>query len=165
MAKDSSFEIVSTVDMQEVDNAFQQTSRELAQRYDLKATGAAIELSKAEGTLAVTAPSEFVASQVVDVLNGRLARRHVDLKAVRWDKPQPASGSAVRMAGHVVQGIDQETAKRIARDVRDQGTKAKVTVEGDKLRVVSASKDTLQQIIAFLRNQDYGQPLQYVNYR
>lgn len=165
MAKESSFDVVSTVDVQEVDNAFQQTSRELTQRYDLKGSGASIEFSKGEGAITVHAPSEFVAGQVVDVLNGRLARRKVDLKSLRWDDPVPAAGSTVRLVGHLVQGIDQDTAKRIAKDIRDLKLKAKATVEGDKLRVSSASKDVLQQVIASLKERDYGQPLQFVNYR
>ena len=165
MAKESSFDVVSTVDMQEVDNAYQQTARELTQRYDLKGTGATIELSKADGTFTVSAPSEFTASQVIDVLNGRLVKRQVDLKAVRWDDPQPATGSSVRLIGHIVQGIDKDTAKMIAKDIRDQKLKAKAAVEGEKLRVSSASKDVLQQVIAFIRDRDYGQPLQFNNYR
>lgn len=165
MAKDSSFDIVSQVDMQEVDNAYQQTARELTQRYDLKSSGATIELSKADGTLTVTAPADFVARQVIDVLNGRLHKRGVDLKAVRWDDPQQAGGGNVRLVGHVVQGIDKETAKTIAKDVRDAKLKCKVTQEDGKLRVSSPSKDVLQQVIALVRENDYGVPLQYVNYR
>ena len=165
MAKDSSFDVVSTVDMQEVDNAYQQTARELTQRYDLKAAGATVALSKPEGTITVHAPSEFVASQVIDVLNTKLVRRKVDLKSVRWDKAMPAAGSTVRVVGHIVQGIDQDTARRISKDIRDMKLKVKPTVEGDKLRVTSASKDLLQKVISLLRDKDYGQPLQFVNYR
>ena len=165
MAKESSFDVVSTVDMQEVDNAFQQTTRELGQRYDLKGSGASIALSKAERTLMVSAPADFVASQVIDVLNGRLVKRGIDLKAIRWDAPQQASGGTVRVVGHVVDGIEPDLAKRISKDVRDQKLKVKVAIEEGKLRVTGASKDALQQVIAFLRDQDYGQPLQYVNYR
>lgn len=165
MAKDSSFDVVSTVDMQEVDNAFQQTAHELTQRYDLKDTGATIELSKAESTITVHAPSEFTASQVTDVLASKLIKRKVDLKALRWDKPQAATGSSVRIVGHIVQGIEQELAKKISKDIRDQKLKVKATVEGDKLRVSSASKDALQQVISFLREKDYDQALQFVNYR
>lgn len=165
MAKESSFDVVSTVDIQEVDNAFQQTSRELTQRYDLRQSGATISFSKRDQTFTVAAPSEFVASQVIDVLGTKLVRRQIDLKAIRWDKPQAAAGSSVRQVGHVVQGIDQDTAKRIAKDIRDLKLKCKPVVEGDKLRVSSASKDVLQQVIAKLREADYGQPLQFVNYR
>ena len=165
MAKDSSFDVVSTVDMQEVDNAYQQTARELTQRYDLKSSGATIELSKADATITVLAPADFVARQVIDVLNGRLVKRGVDLKSLSWDAPQAPSGGSVRVVGHVVQGIDKECAKRISKDIRDLKLKVKATIDDDKLRVTSASKDALQEVISRLRAADYGIPLQYTNYR
>ncbi|MBP3893296.1 MAG: YajQ family cyclic di-GMP-binding protein [Atopobiaceae bacterium] len=165
MAKESSFDVVSTVDIQEVDNAYQQTARELTQRYDLRQSGATISFSKKDQTFTIAAPSEFVASQVIDVLGSKLVRRQIDLTAIRWDKPQTAAGSSVRQVGRVVQGIDQDTAKKIAKDIRDMKLKCKPVVEGDKLRVSSASRDVLQQVIGMLREADYGQPLQYVNYR
>lgn len=165
MAKDSSFDVVSTVDMQEVDNAYQQTARELTQRYDLKSSGATIELSKADATITVLAPADFVARQVIDVLNGRLVKRGVDLKSLSWDAPQAASGGSVRVVGHVVQGIDKECSKRISKDIRDLKLKVKATIDDDKLRVTSASKDALQEVISRLRAADYGIPLQFTNYR
>ena len=165
MAKESSFDIVSTVDIQEVDNAFQQAKREISQRYDLKDSGAEISLDKSAGTLTVTAPADFVASQVIDVIGSKLIKRGIDLKAVSWDAPQAASGGNVRVLGHIVEGIDQTTAKKINKDIKDQKLKVKVTIEADKLRVSSASKDALQAVIQFLRDQDYGQPLQFTNYR
>ena len=165
MAKESSFDVVSVVDMQEVDNAYQQAARELTQRYDLKGTGATLELSKKDGSFKIEAPSDFVASQVRDVLGSKLTRRGIDLSAVRWADPQPAAGMTVRQAGTIVQGIDADTAKRIAKDIRDLKLKCKPTVEGDKLRVSSASKDVLQSVISALKERDYGQPLQFVNYR
>ena len=121
MAKDSSFDIVSQVDMQEVDNAYQQTARELTQRYDLKNSGATIDLAKSEGTITVVAPADFVARQVIDVLGGRLVKRGIDLKAVQWDAPQAASGGSVRVVGRIVTGIDKETAKRIAAGLAELG--------------------------------------------
>ena len=163
MAKESSFDVVSTVDMQEVDNAYQQAARELTQRYDLKGTGATLELSKKDGAFKIEAPSEFVASQVRDILGSKLVKRGIDLSAIRWADPQ--AGMSVRQAGAIVQGIDQDTAKRISKDIRDLKVKAKATVEGDKLRVSSASRDVLQSVIAALKGNDYGQPLQFVNYR
>ena len=90
---------------------------------------------------------------------------HHSLKAVSWDAPQAASGGTVRVLGHIVEGIDQATAKKINKDIKDQKLKVKVTIEADKLRVSSASKDALQTVIQFLRDQDYGQPLQFTNYR
>lgn len=165
MAKDSSFDVVSQVDMQEVDNAYQQTVREISQRYDLKDSGATIELSKADKLFTINAPADFVARQITDVLNSKLVKRGIDLKAVKWDSPQAASGGTVRVLGHVVEGIDQPTAKKINKDIKDRKLKVKVTIEADKLRVTSASKDALQEVIQFLRDQDYGQPLQFNNYR
>ena len=165
MAKDSSFDVVSEVNMQEVDNAFQQAARELSQRYDLKDSGATIELSKSDKLFTLHAPADFVARQVIDILSSKLIKRGVDVKTVSWDDSQAASGGTVRLIGRIVEGIDQPTAKKINKDIKDQKLKVKVTIEADKLRVSSASKDALQQVIAFLREQDYGQPLQFTNYR
>ena len=165
MAKESSFDVVSTVDMQEVDNAFQQCKRELSQRYDLKGSGADIALDKAGKTLTVSAPSDFVAKQVIDVMGSKLIRRGIDLGAVKWGDPVAAAGQSVRQTASIVEGIDKETAGRINKDIKGTKLKVKVQIEGDKLRVSSASRDTLQEVIAFLKSQDYGQPLQYVNYR
>lgn len=134
MAKESSFDIVSTVDMQEVDNAFQQARKELAQRYDLKDSGAEISLDKSAGTLTVTAPADFVASQVIDVIGSKLIKRGIDLTAVKWGDSTPSSGGGVRRCATVVNGIDKETAGKINKDIKAQKLKCKVTIEGDKLR-------------------------------
>ena len=165
MAKESSFDVVSTVDMQEVDNAFQQAKKELAQRYDLKGSGAEISLDKQKRTITVKAPSDFVASQVTDIMGSKLVRRGIDLAAVRWGDPQPGAGQSVVKVAQVVEGIDRDTAGAINKDIRALKLKVKVQIEGEQLRVSSASRDTLQEVIAFLKGQDYGQPLQYVNYR
>ena len=165
MAKESSFDVVSTVDMQEVDNAFQQTKKELSQRYDLKDSGAEVSFDKNAKTFTVKAPSDFVAGQVIDVLSTRLVRRGIDLTAVKWGEPKPAAGQTVIKEGGIIEGIDKETAGKISKDIRNTKIKCKVQIEGDKLRVSSASRDTLQEVISFLKGQDYGQPLQYNNYR
>ena len=165
MAKESSFDIVSTVDMQEVDNAYQQAKREISQRYDLKDSGAEITLDKQKGTLTVSAPADFVARQVKDVLGSKLVKRGIELSAVTWGEPQTATGQSVRVTATIVNGIDKETAGKISKSVRDLKLKCKVAIEGDKLRVSSASRDTLQDVIAHLKGEDFGQPLQYVNYR
>jgi len=165
MAKDSSFDVVSEVDLQEVDNAYQQTAKELVQRYDLKDSGATLEFSKGEKTFTLTAPSDFVAKQVIDVLNTKLVRRNVDLKAVSWGNAQAASGSSVRVIGKLVMGIETDLARKINKDIKDQKFKVKVQIEGDKLRVSGAVRDELQNVIAFLKSEDYGIPLQFTNYR
>ena len=161
MAKESSFDVVSSVDIQEVDNAFQQAKKELSQRYDLKGSGAEITLE----TITVAAPADFVARQVIDIIGSKLIKRGIDLAAVKWGDPQAATGQSVRQVATIVEGIDKETAGKINKDIKGTKLKVKVAIEGDKLRVSSASRDTLQEVIAFLKGQDYGQPLQYVNYR
>ena len=165
MAKESSFDVVSSVDMQEVDNAFQQAKRELAQRYDLKDSGATIELDKNGKTITVAAPADFVARQVIDVINTKIIKRGIELSAMKWGKPIAATGQSVRVIGQIIEGIDKETAGKINKDIKNTKSKVKVQIEGDKLRVSSASRDALQEVIAFLKTQDYGQPLQYTNYR
>ncbi len=165
MAKDSSFDIVSTVDLQEVDNAYGQAKKELAQRYDLKDSGSDISFDKSSKKLTVSAPSDFVAKQVIDVVSSKLVKRGIDLAAVKWGKPIAAAGQSVRVVADIVEGIDKETAGVINKDIKAQKFKVKVTIEGDKLRVSSPSRDALQEVIAFLKGKDYGQPLQYVNYR
>ncbi len=165
MAKDSSFDIVSTVDMQEVDNAYGQVKKELVQRYDLKDSGSEVSLDKAVKKLTVSAPSDFVAKQVVDVVSSKLVKRGIDLAAVKWGKPVAAAGQSVRVTADIIEGIDKETAGIINKDIKAQKFKVKVTIEGDKLRVSSPSRDALQEVIAFLKGKNYGQPLQYVNYR
>ena len=165
MAKESSFDVVSTVDMQEIDNAYQQAKKELTQRYDLKGSGAELSLDKQKKTITVAAPADFVARQVIDIMGSKLIKRGIDLTAVKWGDSTPSSGGGVRRCATVVNGIDKETAGKINKDIKAQKLKVKVIIEGDKLRVSSASRDTLQEVIAFLKGQDYGQPLQYVNYR
>ncbi len=165
MAKDNSFDVVSECDMQEVDNAYQQAAKALTQRYDLKDSGSKIELDKSAGKFTVQAPSEFVCSQVIDVLNTHLVRRKIDLNAVNWAKPEDAAGGTVRRVGTIVQGIEQDISRQINKDIKAQKFKVKVTIEGDKLRVSGPKRDDLQEVISFLRDQDYGLPLQFTNYR
>lgn len=165
MAKECSFDIVSTIDLQEVDNAYQQAKKEIAQRYDLKDSGASIAFDKAGKILTVSAPADFVARQVIDVLSSKLIKRGIDLGSVKWGDPQAATGQSVRMVGSLVEGIDKECAGTINKDIKAQKFKAKVQIEGDKLRVSSPSRDTLQEVIAFVKGNDYGQPLQFTNYR
>lgn len=166
MAKDASFDIVTSTDIQEVDNAYQQTLREISQRYDLKDSGSKVELDKGKGLITVSAPSDFVAGQVIDVLASKLIRRKVDPKAVKWGDSQAASGGTVRKVGTIAQGIDADLARKIRNDINGKKfNKVKITIEGDKLRATSPSRDMLQEVIAFLREQDYGQPLSFENYR
>lgn len=165
MAKEQSFDIVSQVDMQEVDNAVQQAAKELLQRFDLKDTGSSVSLERSAGTVTITAPSEFVYKQVRDILDTKLVRRGIDLKALGWGKAEAASGGTVKAVAQVVNGIDADIARRINKEIKDEKFKVKVQIEGDKLRVFSPKRDDLQSVIAFLKQREYGIPLQFVNYR
>ena len=115
MAKESSFDVVSTVDMQEIDNAYQQAKKELTQRYDLKGSGAELSLDKQKKTITVAAPADFVARQVIDIMGSKLIKRGIDLAAVKWGDPQAATGQSVRQTATIVEGIDKETAGRSTR--------------------------------------------------
>jgi hypothetical protein len=165
MAKDQSFDVVSQVDMQEVDNAVQQASKELVQRYDLKDTGSTISLDKTSASITLTAPSDFVGKQVRDVLDSKLVKRGIDLHALDWSAPEAASGSSVRITSKIVNGIEAEIARKINKDIKDRKFKVKVQIEGDKLRVSGPKRDELQEVIAFIKGEDYGIPLQFTNYR
>ena len=165
MAKDNSFDIMSECDMQEVDNAYNQAKKALSQRYDLKDTNSKLEFDKSAASFTVLAPSDFICGQVVDVLNSALVKRKIDLASVRWGKDEEAAGSMVRRQGSIIQGIEADIAKRISKDIKAQKFKAKVQIEGEKLRVSSPKRDTLQEVIAFVKEQDYGIPLQFGNYR
>lgn len=165
MAKDNSFDVVSEVDLQEVDNAYQQAAKELVQRYDLKDSGATLDFSKGDKSFTLSAPSDFVGGQVKDVLNSKLVKRGIDLKAISWSAPQAATGGSVRYSGTIVMGIETDLAKKISKDIRDEKFKVKVQIEGDKLRVTAGSRDELQTVIAFIKDKDYGIPLQFTNYR
>ena len=167
MAKDSSFDVVSECDMQEVDNAYQQSAKALTQRYDLKDSGSSIAFDKANSTFTVIAPSEFVKNQVIDILNTHLIRRLGEdgMKYVKWGKNEDASGGTIRCVGAIVSGLDMDTAKKINKDIKAQKFKVKTQIEGDKVRVSAPKRDELQAVIAFLRGEDYGVPLSFTNYR
>ncbi len=163
--KEASFDVVSEVDIQEVDNAYQQAVKAVGQRYDLKDTNSTITFSKPDKRVVIEAPSDFVIGQIKEILNSKLTKRGIELNFIQWDQAKPSSGAMMKSEGKIVEGIDKDLAKKISKDIRDLKIKVKPTVEGEKLRVTSPSRDALQEVIAFLRDQDYGQPLQFNNYR
>lgn len=165
MAKNSSFDIVSEIDFQEVDNAYQQARRMLTQRYDLKDSGADISFDKQKHELCISAPAAFVAKQVRDILESCLVKRGVDLKSVVWEDPQDASGASVRQKASLVCGIDKACAKKIVAEIKTLKLKVQPAIEGDKVRVTSASRDALQEVIAHVKQMDIDVPLQFGNYR
>jgi uncharacterized protein YajQ (UPF0234 family) len=166
MPKDASFDIVSEVDMQEVDNAYNQAARELVQRYDLKDSGAELTLDKTKKEFTLSAPSDFVGGQVIDVLGSKLIKRGIDLKAVKWGAPVAATMGTVRYTGTIISGIDEDMIKKINKDIKaEKFKKVKNQIEGDKIRVSSPSRDDLQLVIQFVKDKDYDVPLQFSNYR
>ena len=163
MAADSSFDVVSKVDRQEVDNALNQAVKEIAQRYDFKNVGASIAWS---GDLIVmTANSEERVKAVLDVFQTKLVKRQISLKALDTGAPKP-SGKEYRMESSLKQGLSSEDAKKIAKLVRDEGPKGiKTQITGDELRVSAKSRDDLQSVIALLKGADLDVAVQFVNYR
>ncbi|MQY30266.1 YajQ family cyclic di-GMP-binding protein [Nocardia aurantia] len=161
---DSSFDVVSKVDRQEVDNALNQAAKELATRYDFRGTGAGIEWS-GEEKIVLTAESEDRVKAALDVFKEKLIRRDISLKA--FDAGDPAaSGKVYKITGTLVQGISTENAKKIAKKIRDEGPKSvKAQIQGEELRVTSKSRDDLQQVISLLKGADFDLALQFVNYR
>jgi uncharacterized protein YajQ (UPF0234 family) len=166
MAKDASFDIVSVVDYQEIDNAYTQATKELVQRYDLKDSGAKLDFDKHNHEFTLHAPSDFVGGQVKDVLNSKLVRRKIDLKALQWSAPVAATGGTVRYTGSIISGIAEDLIKKINKDIKAQKfNKVKTQIEGDKIRVFSPSRDELQNVITYIKEADYDIPLQFINYR
>jgi uncharacterized protein YajQ (UPF0234 family) len=167
MAKESSFDVVSQVDMQEVRNALEQASREISQRYDFKNTGSSLELTRegAEDAVVVRSNTEQKVKDCVRVLEEKLVKRKVPLKSLQPGTIQPAGGGTARQTLKINQGIPIDTAKRVVKTVKDLKVKAQASVQGDQVRVSAKSRDTLQEVIAELKEADFGIPLQFENYR
>ena len=161
---DPSFDIVSKVDRQEVDNALNQTAKEVSTRYDFRGVGASIEWSGEEGVL-IKANSEERAKAVLDVFQEKLIKRGISLKSLKSDDPQ-ASGKEFRLSSTIQQGIPDDAAKSIAKRIRTEGPKGvQAQIQGDQLRVTGKKRDDLQTVIALLKGADMGIPLQFENYR
>ncbi len=160
---DSSFDIVSKVDHQEVDNALNQAAKEINQRYDFKGVGASIEWSGE--SVSMKANSEERVKAVLDVFQSKLVKRGISLKSLETDDPK-ASGKDYVLSAAIKQGISQEDAKKLGKLIRDEGPKSiKSRIEGDELRVSSKSRDDLQTVIALIKGQDLDFAVQFVNYR
>jgi len=166
MAAASSFDVTSSVDLQEVDNAVNQARKEVAQRYDFKGSRAAIEFNKAENTLTLVADDDFKMQQLWEILQTRLVRRDVPVKNMKLGEIEPAGNSTVRRVVTLQQGIPSEAARDIVKFLKDQKLKKiQATIQGDQLRITSPSKDELQDVMRMLRERDFGVALQFGNYR
>jgi cyclic-di-GMP-binding protein len=162
---DSSFDVVSKVDRQEVDNALNQSAKELGQRFDFKNTGASIAWSGESG-VEIKANSDERVKAALDVFKERLIKRGVSLKALDHADPQPAAGGTSRLTVAIREGIDADKARAIVKAIKSDGPKGvQVAVQGDAVRVSSKKRDDLQAVIAMLKEGDFGIPLQFQNYR
>jgi uncharacterized protein YajQ (UPF0234 family) len=164
MAGDSSFDIVSKIDRQEVDNALNQAARELSQRFDFKNTGTDITWSGENG-IEIKANAEERALAALDVFKEKLIKRGVSLKVLDAGEPRQ-SGKEVKISATLQEGISQDQAKKVSKLIRDDGPKGvKVQVQGDELRVTSKKRDDLQTVISLVKEQDLDFPVQFINYR
>jgi cyclic-di-GMP-binding protein len=163
MAKEASFDVVSRADMNEVRNAANMAQKEIATRYDFKKSVSAITLE--QDALVLVSDDEGKLRQVIDVLEDKLVRRKVALKALQYGKVEQALGGSVRQRVAVAQGIPDDKAKAMNKLLRQRFKKVKVQIQGDTVRVFSPSKDELQGAMQALRDEDWGVPLQFVNYR
>jgi cyclic-di-GMP-binding protein len=164
MAANPSFDVVSKVDRQEIDNAVRQTEKELAQRFDFRGTGAAISWS-GENAVNLVAETEDRVKAALDVFKDKLVKRNISLKALDAGEPR-ASGKTYRIDAKIIQGIDADKAKAISKKIRDEGPKGvQAQIQGDQLRVTGKKKDDLQAVIALLKSGDFGIALQFTNYR
>jgi len=164
VAATSSFDVVSKVDRQEVDNALNQTAKELSQRFDFRGTNASISWA-GEHMVTLQAETEDRVKAALDVFKEKLVKRQISLKALDASDPKP-SGKGYKIEGKIIQGIDAEKAKAISKKIREEGPKGVQTqIQGDQLRVSAKKKDDLQAVIGLLKQSDFGIALQFINYR
>ncbi|MEV1288186.1 YajQ family cyclic di-GMP-binding protein [Micromonospora sp. NPDC049679] len=164
MAANPSFDIVSKVDRQEIDNALRQTEKELSTRFDFRGTGAEISWS-GEEAVSLQAETEERVKAALDVFKEKLVKRNISLKSLDAGEPR-SSGKTYKIDGKIIQGIDSDKAKAISKKIRDEGPKGvQAQIQGDQLRVTGKKKDDLQAIITLLKQEDFGVALQFTNYR
>ena len=163
MASECSFDIVSKVDLQEVDNAVQQTMKEVRTRYDFK--GSVSEVTRTGNELNILADDRFKLRSVLEILNQRLAKRGVPLKALKFGEPRDSSQGTVNQGVTLQEGISSDQAREMVKIIKGLKSKAQPTIMGDQLRVKAKSRDDLQTIIAQLREQDLDFDIQFTNYR
>ncbi|HEX9459646.1 MAG TPA: YajQ family cyclic di-GMP-binding protein [Thermoanaerobaculia bacterium] len=163
MAQDFSFDIVSKTEMQEVSNAVQQAQKELAQRFDFKGSKSSIELTAEE--IVLVSDDEGKLRSVKDILESKLVKRGVSLKALEYAALEQAAGGTVRQKAKIVQGIEIEKAKAIVKAIKEAKLKVQASIQSEQVRVTGRAKDDLQKAMAVVKANDYGIPLQFTNYR
>ena len=164
MAKDSSFDVVSQVDMQEMDNAINQVRKEIDQRYDFRGSNASIEVV-AEKEVKIAAEDEYKLGAILDMLRQKMAKRGVPLRCLVPGKIEPATKGTVRQSCEIQQGISKENGKKIVAAIKATKLKVNAQIQDDQVRVAGAKKDDLQAVIQMLREGDFGVDLQFINMR
>ena len=163
MAQQNSFDIVSEINAAEVSNAINQTMKEVRQRFDFK--GSAAEVRFEENSLVLTAEDETRLRNMNDILQQKLVRRGISLKALDYGKTEPAAGGTVRQTVAVQQGIPTEKAREIVKFIKDTKAKVQAAIQGDTVRITGRDRDTLQEVISKLKSKDFGIDMQFTNYR
>ncbi|GJQ21270.1 MAG: YajQ family cyclic di-GMP-binding protein [Bacteroidia bacterium] len=165
MAQTNSFDIVSEVNLQEVDNALNQVRKEIAQRYDFKGSKSSLEFLQKEKKIVVISDDDFRLKSVLDILQSKMIKRGVPLKALKYGTPQPAANSTLRQEISLRVGIEKEDAKLVVRKIKDSNLKVQAQIMDDQVRVTGKNKDDLQKVISILREADFPFAIQFVNYR
>lgn len=163
MAKDNSFDIVSEVDMQEMDNSINQSMKEISQRYDFKGSKASISLEK--DSLKLAAEDDYKINAILDILRGKMIKRGLSIKCLDPGKIENAFGSTLKQTVEIKKGLDKEKAKEITLYIKDSKLKVQAQIMDDKVRVSSAKKDDLQNVIQLLKSKDFNIDLQFINMR
>jgi len=162
---DNTFDVVSKIDLAEVNNAIQQALKEIHQRYDLKNSKSDIQLNEKDHKIVLASLDDFKLKAVADVLEQKLVKRHVPLKGLTFGAITPAAGASVRQEITLQQGIPIEKAREIVKVIKDSKKKVQASIQGDLVRISGRDRDTLQEVIALLRGQDFGIDMQFTNYR
>ena len=165
MAQQNTFDVVSKVDMAEVKNAVNQAMKEIGQRFDFKGTNSNIELDEKNHTMTLATASEFTLKSLNDVLQQKMVKRNISLKALSYGKIEPAAKDSVRQVVTLQQGIPIEKARDIVKYIKDSKLRVQASINGDFVRISGKDRDTLQQVIALLKGKDFGIDMQYTNYR
>jgi uncharacterized protein YajQ (UPF0234 family) len=165
MAADNSFDVVSKIDMQELNNAIQQAMKEITTRFDLRDSKSKLELNEKDLALTLSSADDYKLKAVTDILQSKLVKRGISLKAFAYGAVEPAAGGTVRQKATIQQGIPGDKAKKMVQTIKDAKLKVQASIQGDTVRVSGKDRDTLQQVIALLKQQDFGLDLQFTNYR
>jgi hypothetical protein len=165
MAQQNSFDIVSEINFQEVDNALNQARKEIVQRYDFKDTNTTVDFNQKEKRITLTTSDDFHLKSAVDILQSKLVKRGVPLKSLKYGTPEQAAGGSIRQTIDLQVGIDKENAKEVVKLIKDSKIRVQAQIMDDQIRVSGKNKDDLQAVIKLLRERDFPFSMQFVNYR